>query len=842
MMQTGITDQPLTFLACAGKRLQRVEHRSAAMSPTDPPSRDHSAQPAVRLPHAPALDGLRALAVVAVLLYHAGLSWLPGGFLGVEIFFVISGYLITSLLLAEWSTTGRIDLAGFWLRRARRLLPALFALLLGVVAFAVIFLPDEVAGMRGDAVSGALYVNNWYQIFSHKSYFESAGRPSLLRHLWSLAVEEQFYLLWPLLFVILMRWSRKRVPHIFVVNFVGNEAASADRRQNIEESPKQGSQSSPLQFAIPRCNRDGGRSSATPACNVHTNFIGKVSDKDMMHFALGLTVASAAASALGMAMQYAPDADPSRIYFGTDTRASGILIGEALAFLLVGRTRRLQGSCGQSLARSGSEDGRRAFCRRQGTACGYNGTALVTIACLVALGELLTCLLRLNEFQSFLYRGGFVLTSLATTALIAAAVQAPDARISRIFAWAPLRWIGVRSYGIYLWHFPIFMVTRPQLDVACDGIGLLAARLALTVLIAALSYQCMELPIRQGILARVWHVWRAAQGRERSWLTTCGLAAATFVTAPFLVFGALLITAEAPPPPAYLTAMQAVMVPGRAGPLHREPVERLDPPQPLEAARAAVREAHGETPAPYLNAPTDGHSTTQLNVVHSSFAPPASNTISGTEIVAIGDSVMLGVRDELLRALGPDAIVDAEVGRQARHALAAAQKLRQEGKIRPIVILHIGANGFISAGMFDQIMAELADARQVLIVNVKVPRSWETPNNKMLAEAVRRYPNAVLVDWHAASENRPEIFWKDGHHLRPKGAVIYANLIAQALRDATLASVGQASYTSIGNPSGSAKNVNLCPVNSSTRIGSAITSCAWRCATYASMSSTSSAR
>ena len=164
-----------------------------------------------RLPYLPALDGLRALAVIVVLLYHANLAWIPGGFLGVEMFFVISGYLITSLLLAEWQQQGQVDLKAFWLRRARRLFPALLLLLLVVVGYTVVFLPTEVSSLRGDALSTAGYVNNWYQIFSHKSYFESVGRPPLLRHMWSLAVEEQFYLFWPLLFGLLMRRWRPRL-------------------------------------------------------------------------------------------------------------------------------------------------------------------------------------------------------------------------------------------------------------------------------------------------------------------------------------------------------------------------------------------------------------------------------------------------------------------------------------------------------------------------------------------------------------------------------------------------------------------------------------------------------
>ena len=145
-----------------------------------------------RLAHMPGLDGLRALSVIAVLLYHAELAWIPGGFLGVEVFFVISGYLITALLLAEWRQRGRIDLKTFWLRRARRLLPALYLTLVVTLALAVVFLPGEVAGLRRDAIAAFGYVTNWYLVFGHESYFEAIGRPSLLKHLWSLAVEEQF--------------------------------------------------------------------------------------------------------------------------------------------------------------------------------------------------------------------------------------------------------------------------------------------------------------------------------------------------------------------------------------------------------------------------------------------------------------------------------------------------------------------------------------------------------------------------------------------------------------------------------------------------------------------------
>src|SRR5918997_2255708 len=218
----------------------------------------------VRLPYLPGLDGLRALAVVAVLLYHAGLPWIPGGFLGVEVFFVISGYLITSLLLVEWHGRGRVDLKAFWFGRARRLLPALYLVLAVTLAFAVLFLPDEVARLRGDAIAALGYVTNWYLVFGQESYFEAIGRPSLLKHLWSLAVEEQFYLLWPPVLALGLgvgatRWRERRV--------------------------------------------------------------------------MLVALAGASVSVLLMATLYRPEVDPSRLYFGTDTPAAGLLIGAALAMV-----------------------------------------------------------------------------------------------------------------------------------------------------------------------------------------------------------------------------------------------------------------------------------------------------------------------------------------------------------------------------------------------------------------------------------------------------------------------------------------------------------------------------
>lgn len=651
-----------------------------------------------RLPYLPGLDGLRAIAVLAVLLYHADLTWLPGGFLGVEVFFVISGYLITSLLLAEWDERGRLNLKVFWLRRARRLLPALFLVIAAVLAFAVAFLPDEIAGLRGDAAAAIGYVTNWYLIFSHKSYFEVVGRPSLLRHLWSLAVEEQFYVLWPLVFALSMCYLRRKG----------------------------------TLFAV---------------------------------------LVGAAVSALLMAALYQPEADPSRVYYGTDTRAGGLLIGGALA-LVWAPWRRL---------------------RQPGRA----RAVLLDLLGLAGLATLLGLFLRLDEFQSFLYQGGFAVVGLATAATIAAAVD-PAAHLGT--AWLgrrPLRWVGLRSYGIYLWHWPIFMLTRPQLDVPLEGWPLLALRLAGTLVCAELSYRYIETPIRNGALGRLWEAWRTTRGVP-FWRIGVRWAGAMGTLLVFGILGESVVGAPPPSPPAYLAVEAIHTVNAGVTPApEASPVSQVSVILPLIQAGAAT----APTPAPTTQAsvdvikalttveelsslgkpqPASPPGPTPIAIPVESFRPIPTGEPAIGRVIAIGDSVMVSAADELERAI-PGVEIDAAIGRQVSAAIRLLKQLRDAGHLGDVVIIHVGNNGVFSAKQFDEIMGVLAGVRRVMFVNVKVPQRWEGPNNTVLAEGVARYANAVLVDWHAASVDRPDLFWKDGIHLRPEGAQLYADLIAAAL-------------------------------------------------------------
>ncbi len=426
------------------------------MTTTTPRSPRATAPPAVkasrRLGYRPGLDGLRAVSVAAVLLYHGGVDWIPGGFLGVEVFFVISGFLITALLIEEFRSNRRINLGQFWLRRARRLLPAMWLLLVVVCAYSVVFLPDMVAEARGAALAAFFYVTNWYLIALDQSYFAALGRPSLLRHLWSLAVEEQWYLGWPVAF-----WAGLRL--------VG----------------------------------------------------GKV------HRLVVPIVALAIASSAWMAFLYDPNADPSRVYYGTDTRAAGLLLGAALA-------------CGFAPWRRRNEGAARVRSAREGYVWDAAG--------LVALGLLGLAFCRVDEFSTWLYRGGFFQVSLISIVAIAVVVHPAARLVPGVLGLRPIVWIGVRSYGIYLWHWPIFMITRVQ-DLGFDGPPQLALRLVLTVVVAELSYRFVELPVRQGALPRLWRSMQVARAQRPDLAGRIGLAT--------LVVGAVMATvvvrvASAQPP------------------------------------------------------------------------------------------------------------------------------------------------------------------------------------------------------------------------------------------------------------------------------------------------------
>ncbi len=647
----------------------------------------------------PGLDGLRAVAVLAVIVYHAGLGWLPGGFLGVDVFFVISGFLITTLLLAERDRLGHIRLKAFWLRRARRLLPALFLLLAATLTIAVLVAPDELARLRGDTLAALAYVTNWYLILHQTSYFESVGRPSPLLHLWSLAVEEQFYLLWPLALVAGIALLRRRGM-------------------------------------------------------------------------LVATIAGAAGSAILMALLYVPDADPSRVYYGTDTHAVGLLVGAALALAWTPRP-------STEATQAASEDPGQMLLARPARVRRAVGALpwldLVGVAALVAV---LGLFVGLDEYEPFLYQGGFVVLGLATAAVIVAAVHPRGHLGTHLLDRQPLRWIGERSYGIYLWHWPIFTFTRPTLDVPLDPLPDLALRLALTFVAAEASYRFLETPVRRGALGRAWKRWLAVPRHQRLVAYRLPLASGAAVLVVAAVVGARVVAATPPPTPSYLA------------------VSSIDTGAPLSGTGVTVAgvAGHGSATgqggdaAPQATPPSAGTTNPSTNGTGNGpgLAPPPSAAVPSAHpprVLAIGDSVMLGAVRELRTAIRGIEINAAE-GRSFQVGIQLLESRREAGLLPPVVVISLGDNGWISGTMLDQAMQVLKGERLVAFVNLKEPRDWEAHDNLMLAALASRYPNVVVVDWHSASEHHPEYFWDDAIHLRPAGAAAYARAVAQALAPA----------------------------------------------------------
>jgi peptidoglycan/LPS O-acetylase OafA/YrhL len=614
----------------------------------------------------PGLDGVRALAVIGVLLYHADLSWIPGGFLGVDVFFVLSGFLITSLILEEFDRSGRVDFRKFYLGRARRLLPALILVLVVVSLAAALVYQDAARQLASDVVASIFYVNNWWYIAADQSYFEFIGRPPLLKHLWSLAVEEQFYLVWPAIaFLAMRRFARKGV------------------------------------FAV-----------AATLAILSTIWM------------LQLAVANGF-----------PDfADPSRAYFGTDSHSMGLLIGAAMAtFWRPGRMRR-------SLPTGAS--------------------AIITAIGIAALLAVIWFFVFVGEFTPWLYRGGFLGLALIVATLIAAASH-PGVGLGKAMGTQPWRYIGQRSYGLYLWHWPVFMATRPGLDLPLDGVPLLILRLGLTVGIAELSFRFVEMPIRRGVIQRYAARIKAASGarRRRLRLVATAMISATVVS---VVAVALLLAATT------RTAGETVVAADVAAAMG------IASGGPTEVSL----DDGSEGPAVEPSAASSGGTGT-TSPATAGATPPATPTRDTGTVSAIGDSVMLGARS-VLKDVIPGTRVDAAVSRYPGAFIGKLKRYVAGNRLAPIVVLHPGTNGVLPESMMREMLDILVDSPRVVVVNTNMPRTWREPNNNVMADVVPEYPNAVLADWRAASLDKPEYFASDGIHLTEKGAKAYANLIKQA--------------------------------------------------------------
>ena len=575
----------------------------------------------------PAIDGLRAIAVIAVILYHLGISWIPGGFLGVDLFFVISGYVITRLLLDSIQERGGLDLRDFYMARIRRLLPPLVFMIVVTSIVVGIWAPDTTKKFLTDAPFSLFGGMNWWLVFNQQDYFESSGRPPLLQHTWSLAVEAQFYLLWPLILLLVLKYFGKKI--------------------------------------IP---------------------------------AAALTIAAISGVALMLVsfqLDAANSSKVSHIYFGTDTHSIGLFLGAALAVSWIPQNFNLQ------VTRRAQDfiDGIGVF--------GFIG--------------ILATFLLIDESKPTLYRIAFPLAGIFGTAILISIVH-PASRFAPLLRNKILLWIGERSYAIYLWHWVIFQISRPQVDLDGENWALFSLRILLVLAMADISLRLVELPIRSGAVA-YWFggmKYRTKAVRRKQKLTVA------------LSISTLIITSAS-------VSVSAIMR------VDKENQELLQ----------LLKDADKPIITPIENPANPG-------------------------LWVTGDSVILGIR-HILEMNHPIALINARVGRQAPELL---EVMLRDGPLvlDSPVVFNIGNNNALTREQVIAIFEAVKTAPQRIVVNTAVPRPWRVANNELINEIAATYPNTVVVRWDQISEGHPEYFAPDGVHLVPAGARAYVAAISSNLQ------------------------------------------------------------
>ncbi|MDO5492359.1 MAG: acyltransferase family protein [Nesterenkonia sp.] len=644
----------------------------------------------------PGLDGLRALAVVLVLIYHLMPAWMPTGMIGVDAFFVISGFLITSLLLKEGQNNGYLSLPRFWVRRIRRLLPAILLLVLVTVPAALAVGGDALAGMDRQVFGALSFTSNWTNIAAGNEYFTQSS-PELFTHLWSLAVEEQFYLLWPVVLAVMLT-------------------------------------------LLPGIRR--------------TRWV-----------AVGLAVASAAA----MLVLIQTGSSPSRVYYGTDTHAFGLMAGAALA---LARPWVLQGAqSNNALQRRGA----RRLSRH------VLGPAAVVALVWLSLSSV-------GEQPLWLHPWGLVGASLLTLVALIAVVD--DARrgsrgpFVRLLEVPLVVWIGQRSYGIYLWHWPVYVLfvhAAPTLDPLVRA-GLVVV---LSVAAAAASHRFVEQPVRRnGFGACTEMLWRRMVGRAGAQRAHFARAASAAVLVGALATGAAVAVAP------QQTAAQDYVAAGEQALEEADETdatersESPESPEPPEQTEDGTVEEPDGTRDETDDTPDEEDDEDEVDAADDAAdgdSDAGGEAVSGGSITYIGDSVGVAASPPLLEQLdGID--IHAATSRFIGDGVDIAAQLEGEGRLRDVVVVSLATNGPVTEEELDDLLETAGREREVYLVNAHgLSVDWVPENNRILADAAEEHDHVHLVDWDAAISERPDLLAGDGIHPGPTGAELYVETLESAL-------------------------------------------------------------
>ena len=573
--------------------------------------------------HIASIDGLRAIAVTAVVLYHLGISWLPGGFLGVDLFFVISGYVITRLILDSINKSSALDLRAFYWARLRRIYPGFLFMVFSTIIFIGVWAPEAIKRFLTDlpyALTGSM---NWALVARHQDYFESIGRPPLLQHTWSLAVELQFYLIWPIILLTVLKYFGK-----------ANVARAA------------------LAIAM---------------------------------------FSGAALFFVSLQLDAANSQQVSHIYFGTDTHSLGLFLGSALAVSWIP----------QNLSANIEK-------RAQDVIDGIGVAGLI---------GLIATFLFIDENNATLYKIAFPLAGIFGCLVIISLVH-PASRFAPIISSAPFTWIGQRSYGIYIWHWVVFQVTRPSVDLTGQTWALYLARVLLVLALADISLRWIEIPFRQGNIQNWIRGIKYRAPRER-------LRHKSYIF--ISIFSLIAVSAS----------------------ISAQAINKAD----LLAAQL-------------LEETTESTESTQ-------------DLASTTGVWVTGDSVILGIRAKLENQVHIS-LINARVGRQAPELLAAVGVDQLSVPESPIVF-NLGNNNKLSLETVTKIFETIKSQPQIIVVNTAVPRPWREENNKIIASVAANYANVKLIDWDRISNGKPELFAPDGVHLSPTGSDAYVAAILEVL-------------------------------------------------------------